>query len=251
MDPNAGGAYPPPAAQRKTSPWLYVGCGCAVLIVLLIVAGYFVSRKVVEAGRNIAQGMKDPRVAEQRTRELLAYTSLPDGYYPAGAISIPFLMDMAFLDDHPFEPGEDHGRLNFDKHGFMYIRMRHANLPEDEASQERILNRTNSNGSWQQGSGLTIQSEEPLTQGDLTAGGTKVRYRATRGRVQMNNHSHEGITAFLLPICPDHHLRIGIWFGSDPAPDQSAATLDKTGTPADPHAIVTFLDHFNLCAGGS
>jgi hypothetical protein len=250
MDPNAGGTYAPPSAQRKTSPWVYIGCGCGVLVLLGAIAFFFVGKKIFGEARKISQGMSDPRVAEQRTREMLAYTALPDGYYPAGAFSIPLLMDMAILGDRPFEPGDHHGGLEFDNHGFMFMMMKQGHLPADDAGRERMLNNTNGNrGSWQQSSGLRIESQESLGEGEIKAGGTQVRYRATRGQVQINNRSHQGITAMMLPECPDNHIRIAIWFGPDPSPGTSTSALDKTGTPADPQAITAFLNHFNLCTG--
>jgi hypothetical protein len=252
MDPNAGGSYAPPAAQRKTSPWVYIGCGCAVLLLVCAIAVFFVGKKFVGEVRKSAEGMTDPRLAEQRTREILAYSSLPDGYYPAGAMSIPFIMEIAFLGDRPLAAGDRARGLNFDNHGFMFMKMKQGSLPSDDAARDRILNNNSANrSSWQQGSGFTVRSEESLGQGELSAGGTQVRYRATRGQVQINNRSHQGITAFMLPECADRHLRIAIWFGADPAPDTSTASLDKTGTPADPKAITAFLNHFNLCTGGS
>src|ERR1700720_4840302 len=107
MDPNTA-APPPGQGQRKTSPWVYAGCGCALLILLCAIAVLFVGKKLVDQGHKMEQGLADPKVREQRTRELLSYQDLPAGYYPAGAISIPFVGDMAVNMDRPARFGAAH-----------------------------------------------------------------------------------------------------------------------------------------------
>jgi hypothetical protein len=247
MDPNA--AASPAASQRKTSPWVYVGCGCALLVVLCAVVVVFVVKKVADQGHKIEQGLADPKVREQRTRELLSYEELPAGYFPAGAISIPYLLDMAFLADHPPGPGQT--QVDIEDRGFVFIKMHWVKIPTDPQARRRMLYGTDGKSQWEQGSGFRVETHEALGEGEITAGGAQVVYRASRGDLQMSGRRHRGINSILMIECPDRHLRVGIWLGPDPDPGQPTAALDKSGTPADPQAITAFLAHFNLCAGGT
>jgi hypothetical protein len=246
MDPNAPTA-PGQPAKGKTSPWVYVGCGCALALLLAGLAVLFVGRKLVDQGHKMEQGMTDPKVREQRTRELLVYSELPEGYYAAGGLSVPFLIDMAFLGDHPPAPGDTH--VAFDDHGYMFMKMHWGKVPTDPEGRRRMLHGARGQAPWERGSGLRLDSHEALGEGEVTAGGANVSWRTVRGDIHMNGRRQRGITSLELIDCPDHRLRMGIWFTRDPAPEQPTATLDKTGTPADPRAIAAFLDHFKLCAG--
>lgn len=248
MDPNSAAGLPP-ANQRQTSPWVYVGCGCALLIVLAALTVLFLTKKLVDQGHKMEQGLSDPKVREQRTRDLLAYRELPEGYYPVGAISVPFVLDMALLGDRPPAPGTQRPEMR--ERGFMFMSMHLGRLPDGAEARRRMLFGTGGKAPWEQGSGLRLESSEPLADGETDAGGAHVRYRAVRGEVLMNHERHRGITSIQLIECPDRRLRFGIWFGPDPDPGQSTATLDKSGTPADPRAVAAFLDHFSLCGGGA
>ena len=236
---------PPPPAPRKTSPWVYVGCGCALLVLILAGAGVLVFKKISEEGHKFHEGMTNPKVREERAKALLAYSDLPPGYYPAGALSIPFVFDMVMLGDHATAGT---GQPDLGDHGFVFIKMRLGRMADSAEGRRRMLSGINGQSSWEQGSGLHIDSHETLGDGEIDGGGTKLLYRATRGDIQLNKQRHRGISCVIVPECPDRRIRIGIWFAPDPAPDQPASSLDKTGTPADPRAIAAFADHFRLCA---
>jgi len=249
MDPNAAAAAPPAPGQRQTSPWVYVGCGCAVLLVICALAVLFVGKKLVDQGDKIKEGLANPQMREQRSRELLSYQELPAGYYAAGAISLPYILDVAILADHPPAPGASD--VDIEDHGFIFVKMHWGRIPTDPGARRRMLYGSNGKAPWEQGSGLHVETHEPLGEGELTAGGAHVVYRSTRGEVQIKNRRHRGITDVLMIECPDRRIRIGVWLGPDPALGQPTASLDRSGTPADPRAIEAFLDHFHFCAGGS
>jgi hypothetical protein len=251
MDPNA---VPMPASgappARKTSPWIYVGCGCVILILLAIVVMYFVGRNAVHFFQHTAEEMKDPVKREARARSMLHYHDLPEGYYPNISMPVPFVFDMVTLTDQESlnRPGP-HGTLDVSKRLFMYMKFLHASVPADDDARRKMLANRGGGNSWSPGFRLDVAT--PVGEGSLTAGNAKVYYRATRGYTNLNGHSQNAVTAMLIIACPDNVLRTAIWTVHDPDPDATNDTLDKTNTPADPKAITTFLNHFDLCAADS
>ena len=115
MDPNR----PRSSSTTSTLGWLGCGCGALVAIVLAVIVGltWFGYRK----GKEIEKNFKDPVARESATREILRWKKLPEGYYPAGAVTIPMLMEMAILsDEKPTPEGAGHGR-QFQERGLIFM----------------------------------------------------------------------------------------------------------------------------------
>jgi len=237
---------------KKTSPWVYlgVGCGVAVLLGLIAITGF--TYLVYRQGKEMAESFKDPKTREAKSREVLPYSELPAGYYAGGAMSIPFLMDfVVFTDREPTNnQGPDQG--NFDERSFIFMNMRH--LRDNREKMERYLRGeapAPEDSAWSK-SNVNFDAKKVIRRGQLEVGGQTVLYQASQGEVSHKGvetggvsveQKKEGIVTMVLPKCPDDRLRFGIWIGPQPAAD------DYTGTPADPAALQEFLGHFRLCEG--
>jgi len=245
MDPNG---RPQP---KQTSPWVYigVGCGAAVLLALAGIAGF--TFLVYRQGKEMAEGFKDPKVREAKTRQVLPYESLPAGYYAGGAMSVPFLMDFAFLTDQEPAAGEGPDQGRYHEHSFVFMNMRH--LRDNREKMERYLRGeapAPEDSPWGK-SNVSFHTEEVIRRGELQVGGQKVLYQASRGEIDHKGERKQGVVTMVLPECTDDRLRFGIWIG--PAPQVSEGKpvkeTDYTGSPADPAAMQDFLGHFRLCGG--
>ena len=248
--------------KKSTSPWVYVGCGCglAVLLAMLGLAG--LTWWGVQTGKEMAETMTDPQKREEKVRSVIPYDRLPEGYYPAFAMSMPMgMMEMAMFTDHDPDTAQDTGStsdstsnndkepdIDFDERGFMYMNM--YGMRGNKDKMERYLRgeapRPEDSG-WSQSS-VNFDAKENVRRGTLTVNGTEVLYSANRGEIDRKSGSDEdGLVTMVMPKCGDNRLRFGMWFGPDPSPETPVAEANFTGTNADPAAIQAFLGHFKLC----
>lgn len=234
-------------ARQKTSPWAYIGCGCGVLVALILASVVGLTVIGYRKGKEFEESFKDPVKREAKTREVLHYDRLPAGYYPMGAFSIPMMMDMAILSDKEPPPGADqrHGG-GFEDHGFVYMVLRDwmGKRGELQAYMEGRGKRPD----WMKKSDVDLETQEVLGRGHVEVDGRQVLYVASRGEVQRRGRRSKGLVTLLSVDCPaDKRLRLGIWFGPDPGAGEPADSVDLAGSNADPKAIQEFASHFHLC----
>ena len=87
------------AKQRGTPPWVTIGCGCCLVVVLAI--GGFVAAGYlgVSAVKDYVEDMKDPTVRAAKAAELLGAKQLPEGYPAHLYLSVPWIIDMVLASD--------------------------------------------------------------------------------------------------------------------------------------------------------
>ena len=236
--------------KKPTSPWVYVGCGCAALVLLALLGLGGLTFLGYRTGKEFTEGMTDPVKREAKVKSILPYQQLPAGYHPAFAFSAPLgLMEMAMLSDRDPGTGRSAPDQSFDERGFMYMSMRQIrdNKEKMAAFLRGEAPRPNDSG-WSQ-SNVRFDPKEVVRRGTVTVGETQVLYSAGRGDIHRRRGGDKhGIVTMVMPECPhDSRLRFGMWFGPDPAADKPVAEADFSGTNADPAAIQEFLGHFQLC----
>jgi hypothetical protein len=234
--------------RRGRSPWVYVGVGC------LVVAGLAVSGVVTVAllgyrwAKQVEKDYRDPDTRAARVKDVLGCDELPDGYHPVVGFSLPFVTDTAVLSDRVPVEDEDHGDP-FGERGFIYVKVLTPPGQDQRELRDYIGGKSDDPGILSRNR-IDIRARTVVGRGVIEQEGYRLHYLAQRGEVGLSEHRGHGVHALILVDCPeDHRLRLGIWFGPDPAPDSDPADIDYTGTPADPAAIDAFMGHFRLCPG--
>ena len=81
----------------KRSVSTLLGCGCAALVALILGGVALMTFLTYRAGKRLEAMAHDPAQASAAVQEVLPYDELPAGYVAVGTLSVPFLMDVAFL----------------------------------------------------------------------------------------------------------------------------------------------------------
>jgi hypothetical protein len=235
--------------ERSRSIWVYVGIGCVSLLVLAIVVMVGVAFVGYRAVKRIESEMKDPVKRTARVHELLGTEKLPEGYWPAFSITIPYVLRLAILADREphFDEHGKHDKDLFDARGFIYVQ---TPLGSKDKDLEQILSGEKDLSDLLKPGDVSIESGETVGRGDLQLGEMHVRYVAERGSIRRRRQQIDGLVTLMSIDCSeDEKLRLGIWFGPDPHAGEPIGPGTLDGTPADPEAITGFISHFSLCGG--
>jgi hypothetical protein len=229
--------------QREgRSPWFYIGLGCGGLV--LLAAGIFVAIVLlsVKVAKTTQREMLDPDARHARAVRVLGAGELPPGYHAAMNFSIPILLDVVILTD---TEGLEGGRIDpTTENMFIFLEVFRGGRSPEEMTDEKTEALA-----MLEGQGIRLDSGDTLLQGDLTVGQQRILYSSSRGSVRIHGDQEmDGLTSVMYIGCPDDKkLRMGIWIGPDPAPDQPDDSLELAGTHADPAEIRSFMSWFDVC----
>lgn len=251
------------AEQR--SPWLYIGCGCAALVVAVTVMiaamGYF-------GVRELTQNMTDPEVRTTRALELLGTDTLPEGYNTQFFFRVPLLMEMVILSDgEPAVGGEGLEALEDHEHIFFFMKVRADGA--EQAELERYLEGEESNSQILDQIDVDFRDREVVARGRIDLDGNTVRYLSHSGEIRDGGQRVAGLMTLATVSCPSQkRLQVAVWLqrqletagdeavaetetaaGDDGVVDETDEAFDVTGTVADPARLRAFLSQFELCPG--
>jgi hypothetical protein len=242
-------------ADGRGSPWLYIGIGCLIVVLIGVLGVGACSIFVWRTGSSIMEVQENPESRAAAVREVLGADELPEGYHPAFVLApsvagfAPF--KIAVLTDRPVGPSEDPEMIR--QRGLLYFETPRLGA-DDERRFERFFG-GEENVNLFDNANLQIDNQpvrlrggEPIAVGTVELpGGTELRYRSERGAMGLGNQAQGLLTTAVWFRCPGRSaMQVAAWYGPDPAPDAAGAELE--GTVADPARIRDFFAHFDLCA---
>jgi hypothetical protein len=234
------------AEQGKTSPWVWVGCGCLGalgLIVAVVAGGVFMAYRW---GKGIEQTLKDPVARTETVKEILGSDELPEGYHAAIGFSVPLFAEIAMLSTKELQPGQPHDDLG--ERGFVYLKLKWPMPDKEQELRDFMQGKSEESPDIFVQSNIRIDSDEVIARGEMKLDGADVHYAVNRGDLDVDGNQAEGLATMMMIDCTeDSRIRVGILFGPDPAEGGPVENVDLTGSPADESALLGFLSHFDLC----
>ncbi len=239
----------PEAPRRGRPTWQYIGCTCGALVVLAFGALALLTWFAYREAKSVKQSYKDPASRAAKTREVLQYDSLPEGYYALGSFSVPLIAQMAFFGDQEPKSGDEPSD-SMRERGFIYMNLRQMRDNKRDILRYVKGEAPEKRPEWMNAN-ADFQTGDPISRGKVDVQGTTVYYFASRGAIRQPKQRMGGLLTLAFMECKDDpRVRFGVWLGPDPDPDKPVAELDTKGTTADPEALKKFLGHFRICPQG-
>lgn len=243
--------------QNRTSPWVWTAAGCGGCLVLTVAATVAIGVWGYRFTREMVEDLEDPESREAKVLEILGAEELPEGYYPAMGISIPWVTDMAILSGKPvvFERRSEDSRdidLANDDFGdrvFFYFSVRIFGNPEKDVEEffsgraGNAMSRGMSSTMSINVQSLRLGAQELVREGEIEVHGAPVRYRIDRGELDPDRSADSdggdtgrdrvGLLIRLHFQCPDDgKTRLAMWHG--PAAEGAEAGTSEQPPPERP-----------------
>lgn len=263
---------------QRTSPWVWIAAGCGGCLVLTVAATMAIGWWGYHFTQELVEDLENPRSREVKVLEILGAEGLPEGYYPAMGISIPWVTDLAILSSKPIEyerQGEDSLDIDladddFGDRAFIYISSRTFKNPENEV--ERFFSNRAGRAMSVHVQGIGVRARELLRKGEIEVRGVPVRYQIDRGELELDRSAAldredaagepQGLLIRVHFGCSDAgRIRLGMWHGpaaggaldepvpaeAPPSQESASAAPASEGLPTDEAALRDFLAHFDVC----
>jgi hypothetical protein len=239
----------PVEQKKKRSPWLYVGIGCGVLLILgiggVVAAGFFIVKK----GKEFQQDLANPVTRTEMVKKTLGAQTLPEGYHAILSISVPAIMDTAILSTR--DPDAPRGGQPGGESVFVYLFIKPSTV-QDREELRKYLEGESEDASVLTRNNIHIGKNELIGRGVIALEGRRVLYLAQRGELETRHSQRESkdpqLNSIFLIECPgQNRLRMALWMAPDPAPGKPLEQLELKGTLVDPEAMRTFMSHINPC----
>ena len=242
------------STKKKTPAWVWLGCGCLLLIVLFVSlvggAGFWGWSQF----KSMVDDLADPLARDEATMRMLGAEKLPEGWHSHVFFQIPFIMKIAMLTDGELGEAIEGGfeekanalenmrlrREDIDRNFFLYFKIMGRG---DESLEDLLVGNTNLSGDRRTETkvdlDISIEPGESLNEGTLEIGEQAIEWRAQTGTMEIVGGTLEGIYTAASIRCPgDDNPRDAVWFqayeGAQPeSADSAEASMAAEATAAD------------------